>query len=71
MGIVMLGVLFVGFVLVSCVLAIVAFNKVSNLDRKLSKLKMEVERLVGRTTIRRDKGTLYAAKCWAKVAKKG
>ncbi len=40
-----LGALVVGFVLICCILAIVAFNKVSTLDRKLAKLKLEVGRL--------------------------
>ncbi len=45
MDIEVLAVLAVGFVFVSCILAIVAFSKVSTLDRKLAKLKMEVGRL--------------------------
>ena len=45
MDFVVLGILTIGFVFVSCILAIVAFNKVSNLDRKVAKLKLEVGRL--------------------------
>jgi uncharacterized membrane protein len=45
MDIVVLAVVVVGFVFISCILAIVAFSKVSRLDRKLSTLKFEVSRL--------------------------
>lgn len=45
MDLAIIGVLVVGFIFISCVLAIVAFNNVSNLDRKFTKLKLEVERL--------------------------
>ena len=45
MDIEVLAVLAVGFVFISCILAIVAFSKVSTLDRKLAKLKMEMGRL--------------------------
>ncbi len=45
MDIEVLAVLIVGFVFISCILAIVAFSKVSTLDRKLAKLKMEMGRL--------------------------
>ena len=41
MDIAIIGVLVVGFVLICCVLAIVAFNNASNLDRKFTKLKLE------------------------------
>jgi uncharacterized membrane protein len=45
MDIVVIGVIFIGFILISCVLAIVAFNRTSNLNRKLVMLKSEVGHL--------------------------
>ena len=45
MDFLILGVLIVGFVLISCILAIVTFKKVSILDRRFSQLKLEVGRL--------------------------